>query len=121
MGNADNTYDQLITAVKEISLLGTSASVLHWDQETYMPPKGTETRGNQVSLLARLAHEQFTHKKIGEMPPTAEKPDLGRAPATAAAATARELRRSYARATKTPAPLVAEISKTAVMGHHAWI
>ena len=65
MGNADNIYQQLITAIKEISLLGTSASVLHWDKETYMPPKGAETRGDQVSLLARLAHEQFTDKRIG--------------------------------------------------------
>src|SRR5215207_7142652 len=117
MGNADHTYVNLITAVKEISLLGTSASVLHWDQETYMPPKGAETRGDQVSLLARLAHEQFTDKKIGEMLAAVEHSDLVRDRESDAAVNARELRRSYDRATKIPAALVAEISKTAVLGH----
>src|SRR4051812_24862025 len=121
MGNADNTYDQLITAVKEISLLGTSASVLHWDQETYMPPKGTETRGNQVSLLARLAHEQFTHKKTGESPATVEQSDPVPDPASHPAANPPELPPPYHPPPKTPPPPLAEISKTAVMGHHAWI
>src|SRR5688572_30659938 len=121
MGNADNTYAGLITAVKEISLLGTSASVLHWDQETYMPPRGAENRGNQVSLLARLAHEQFTDKKIGTMIGEVEKSDVVKDRQSDAAVNIRELRRSYDRATKIPAALVAEISKTAVLGHVAWI
>jgi carboxypeptidase Taq len=121
MGNADHTYGQLITAVKEISLLGTSASVLHWDQETYMPPKGAETRGNQVSLLARLAHEQFTDKKIGELLGEVENSEFVKDRDSDAAVNCRELRRAYHRATKIPATLVAEISKTAVLGHVAWI
>src|SRR5687767_6043481 len=121
MGNADHAYASLITAVKEISLLGTSASVLHWDQETYMPPKGAETRGDQVSLLARLAHQQFTHPRIGEMLATVESSDLVKDRESDAAVNVRELRRSYDRATKIPATLVAELSKTAVLGHHAWI
>ena len=121
MGNADHTYEALVTAVKEISLLGTSASVLHWDQETYMPPKGAENRGNQVSLLARLAHEQFTDAKIGNLLGEVENSDQVKDPASDAAVNARELRRAYDRATKIPATLVAEISKTAVLGHHAWI
>ena len=121
MGNADHAYGSLITAVKEIALLGTSASVLHWDQETYMPPKGAETRGNQVSLLARLAHEQFTDKRIGEWLGEVESSDLVKDKQSDAAVNIRELRRSYDRATKIPATLVAEISKTAVLGHVAWI
>src|SRR5688572_13524568 len=121
MGNADHAYGSLITTVKEISLLGTSASVLHWDQETYMPPKGAENRGNQVSLLARLAHEQFTDRKIGEMLGEVEISALVKDFESDAAVNVRELRRAYDRATKIPATLVAEISKTAVLGHHAWI
>ncbi|MEA2708650.1 MAG: carboxypeptidase Taq [Phycisphaerales bacterium] len=121
MGDADNTYAGLIAAVKEISLLGSSASVLHWDKETYMPPKGAEARGDQVSLLARLAHEQFTDKKIGAMIAAVEASDLVKDPQHDAAVNTRELRRAYDRATKIPAALVAEISKASVLGHHAWI
>ena len=121
MGNADHVYADLIAAVKEISLLGSSASVLHWDQETYMPPRGSEHRGNQVSLLARLAHEQFTAPRIGELLGDVESSDLVKDPDGDAAVNVRELRRSYDRATKIPASLVAEISKAAVLGHTAWI
>src|SRR5687767_7064945 len=121
MGDANHAYAGLITAVKEISLLRTCASVLHWDKETYMPPKGAETRADQVSLLARLTHEQFTAPRIGEMIARVEQSDLVKDAESDAAVNARELRRSYDRATKIPATLVAEISKTAALGHHAWI
>jgi carboxypeptidase Taq len=114
---ASDTYSSLITTAKEINLLGSAATVLHWDQETYMPTKGAEHRANQTSLIARLTHEQFTQPRIGEL--LAEVERTG--PAGDVAVNVRELRRSYDRATKIPASLVEEITKTAVLGHHAWI
>jgi carboxypeptidase Taq len=40
--------------------LHAAMSVLHWDMETYMPPKGGEARGKQLSTLAALSHRMFT-------------------------------------------------------------
>ena len=36
------------------------ASVLNWDQETYMPPGGVEPRAEQISLVLSLAHGRLT-------------------------------------------------------------
>ncbi len=121
MSDPRNTYTSLIAAIKEISLLASAGSVLHWDEETHMPPKGAEHRGDQVSLIARLTHEQFTSPKIGQMLAEIEQSDLVKDREGDVATNVRELRRTYDRATKLPASLVEEMSKTAVMAHHAWI
>ena len=113
-----DAYNKLIKDCKEISLLGSAASVLHWDQEVHLPAKGHEHRSNQVSLIARMTHEQFTSPKIGEMLSSAESSKMLDADASV---NVRELRRSYDRATKIPASLVEEMTKTAVLGHQAWI
>ena len=44
----------------EINDLGSAASILHWDQTTYMPPGGAAARGRQLAT-SRLA-EKFTFK-----------------------------------------------------------
>src|SRR5438034_2431957 len=117
-----DTYADLITAIKEISLLSSAASVLHWDEETHMPPKAAEHRANQASLLARMTHEQFTSPKVGEMLAGVEQSDAAKGePEGDVAVNARELRRSYDRATKIPPKLVEEMSKTAVLAHQAWV
>src|SRR5438105_14484833 len=116
------TYTDLIATVKEIALLGSAGSVLNWDEETHMPPKGAEHRANQTSLLARMTHERFTSPKVGEMLAAVEQADeVARDRDGDMAANARELRRSYDRATKIPAKLVEEMSKTAVLAHQAWV
>ena len=51
----------------EINDLGSAASILHWDQTTYMPPGGAAARGRQLATLSRLAHEKFTDPKIGKL------------------------------------------------------
>jgi carboxypeptidase Taq len=43
---------------KELSNFGGIASLLGWDQMTYMPPKGGEERAEQLSLISRLSHER---------------------------------------------------------------
>lgn len=42
-------------------------SVLSWDQEVYMPPKGASLRAQQISTLAGIAHELFTDDKFGNL------------------------------------------------------
>src|SRR4051812_17804821 len=116
------SYNNLITTVREIALLASTASVLNWDEETHMPPKGAEHRANQSSLLARLTHEQFTSPHVGDLIAAVEQSDaVVRDVDGDMAVNARELRRNYDRATKIPPKLVEEMSKTAVLAHQAWI
>ena len=38
----------------EVADLNGAQAVLGWDQQTYMPPGGSESRGEQLSTLARI-------------------------------------------------------------------
>lgn len=114
-------YAQLTTTLREIALLGSVSSVLHWDERTQMPVKGTEHRANQLSLLSRLTHEQFTSPKIGEWLAAVEESDLVRDREGDPAVNVRETRRAYDRAVKLPPALVEEMTKIEILSQAAWV
>src|SRR5260370_12579492 len=61
----NQAYAELSRRIKEYSLLGSCASVLGWDERTYMPRKGSAHRAEQMALLARMTHEMLTAPEIG--------------------------------------------------------
>ena len=62
-----DAYAELVRRAKEVSLLQSCAAVLGWDQQTYMPKAAVPLRGDQLALLASLAHEKATDPRIGEL------------------------------------------------------
>jgi carboxypeptidase Taq len=118
--NSRSAYETLLTELREISLLGSIGSILGWDEQVMMPPGGAEHRANQMSLIARLTHERFTSPRIGELLSTleAETPSDKHSDQ---AVNVRETRRAYDRATKLPASLVEEMTKTEVLAQQAWV
>lgn len=42
-------------------------AVLQWDQETYLPPKGAQFRGQQISTLSEISHRLFSEEELGNM------------------------------------------------------
>src|SRR5262245_64928693 len=110
MAPAD-AYAELVRRSKELGVLNSCAAVLAWDQQTYMPTKGAGLRGEQMALLASLAHQKLTDPRIGELLSTVEDSDLVKAPESEAAANTREWRRAYDRATKIPPTLVEELAR----------
>lgn len=121
MARYDELYAELTQRVREAELLASCGSLLSWDEQTYMPPKGSEHRANQVGLLAGMTHERRTHPRVGEI--LAELEQLGPHgdPLAPMNVNIREVRRSYARATKLPKALVEELSRTTSLGQQAWI
>jgi carboxypeptidase Taq len=116
-----SVYEQLIARVKEVSLLRSTLSILHWDQETYMPPGGVEYRSRQLAQLARMAHERAIDPKLGELLEACEADaDLTADPHSDSAANLREIRRSRDRATKLPTDLVAEMAQVHSVANHHW-
>ena len=43
-------YDILMEKAKEITTLESIASIVHWDMETKMPPKGITLRSQQLAM-----------------------------------------------------------------------
>ncbi len=105
---AADAYADLIRREKEAALLGSCASLLDWDHQTYMPSKGAAHRAEQLGLLAALVHRQATAPEIGECLARVEGSDLVADPASPAAVNVREIRRSYDRAVRLPAQQAAQ-------------
>src|SRR5258706_9097485 len=63
----NSQIQELKQRLAEINDVRSAASVLNWDQMTYMPPGGAEARGRQVATLEQIAHEKLTHPSIGRM------------------------------------------------------
>src|SRR5947209_19173458 len=88
-------YDELLDRSRRQALLGSCASLLGWDEQTYMPAGGAEHRGGQMALLAGLRHEQATDPRIGDLLAAVEGSALVADPESPDAANVRELRRLH--------------------------
>ena len=117
--SAQAVYDELMAKLKELTLLASAGSVLHWDQQTYMPPAGVQLRADQLGVLAGVTHKMFVDPKIGDMLGELEQSDLAKGD-TPEAANIRELRHDYDKIVKLPQDLVEELTKTTSMAHQAW-
>src|SRR5260370_28138403 len=58
---------ELRDRVGEIIDLVQVSSVLGWDQETMMPPRGAIFRATQQATVQGLLHERLTHRRVGEL------------------------------------------------------
>ncbi len=105
-------------ACGEIADLAHAASVLAWDQQTYMPPRGAESRGRQMATLSSLIHERITSARLGDLMARAESDgDLsedGRA-------FLRELDFIRTRLIKLPGSLVREMALETSAAFEAWV
>lgn len=113
--------DELRLRLREVGDLRAAAAVLHWDQTTYMPPKGAASRGRHIATLERLAHAAFTDAVIGtlldDLQPYAERLP----PEHPDAALIRVTRRDYERDVRVPADFAATLEEHAAASYAAWI
>lgn len=115
-----NKLEELKTILGEVDDLNVASAVLGWDQQTYMPPGGTERRGYVLSTLGTLAHIRFTSAEVGRLldeltPWTA---DLD--PESDQARLVKVTRRNYEKATRVPPEMVAEFAQLTTNAHLAW-
>ena len=55
-----SAYSSLCELARERALIATTASVLGWDQETFLPVKAVDYRAKQLGWLSGKAHELAT-------------------------------------------------------------
>jgi len=112
---------QLKTRLMEIDDLHGAASLLYWDQATYMPPEGAEARGRQIATLERLAHEKFTDAAVGKLLDELRFHQEGLPYDHPEAALIRVARRQYEREVKVPPAFTAELSRHLTGSYEAWV
>jgi carboxypeptidase Taq len=60
-------YVKLMDKYRELVIFGTVGSLVNWDMETKMPPKGVTLRSDQLALLSRIGHKMATDHEIGKL------------------------------------------------------
>jgi carboxypeptidase Taq len=65
MDTLTSNYDELLTKSRELILLISTESLVGWDMETKMPPKGINLRSEQLAQLSQIEHRIGTDPDIG--------------------------------------------------------
>lgn len=110
-------YTKLTERFKKASLLSEISGILGWDQNTYMPAKASEGRGEQMAEIASQVHALIANDEVGDLiAELKESNDL----------TAQEKRnlelmeKSYVHAACIPAELVEHHKKLSVRTEMSW-
>jgi len=109
--------EQLKDRLATVGDLNSANGLLFWDRQTYMPEGGVAGRAEQMATLSKLAHEMLVDDETGRLLDAVGQPD----PSSEEGAMLRRARREYERATKLPAKLVAEITRTTALAEPAWV
>ena len=114
---AIKTYNDLVDKLTKIADINYSAALLHWDKETYMPPKGVANRARQLSTLSEMGHSMFTEKSTGGLLKKLKNEKLSETEQINVQRTLED----YNKMTKLPSSFVAESSILSSAAFHAWI
>ncbi len=104
----------------EIDDLSRAASVLRWDQTTYMPPAGAGARARQIATLSGLAHERFIDAETGRLLDAAARETASLPFESDEASLVRVTRHRWDRDVRLPTALVAETEEHAAVSYQAW-
>ncbi|MEM9853291.1 MAG: carboxypeptidase M32 [Pseudomonadota bacterium] len=108
--------DALMAYDRDTQALAQIQGRLGWDQETMMPAGAAEQRGEEMAALEGVLHARRTAPQLGAWLSEIEETDLD----DVARAKLRHLRRDYARNTKVPARLAAEIARVTSRAQGQW-
>jgi len=115
-----SSYKKLLEKMKNIVTLHSAVSILHWDMETMMPPKGIDLRSLQLAMLSRIGHKMSTDPEIEFLlNETMKHPEYS----SLNLVHKRNLyliKKSYDEQTKLPVELVVEISKQQAVTIDTW-
>jgi carboxypeptidase Taq len=114
-----DSYLSLCQRQREIQLLGTTASLLNWDQETFLPPSAAPYRAEQLAALSSLTHRMATSEEVQRL--LEESEAIGFPNDSVEFSNVRQIRRNFDRAMKIPNDLVEEFARICSHGHHAWV
>jgi len=113
-------YDTLMANVKDLTVLTTATSIVQWDMETKMPPRGLELRSQQLALLELIGHNRLTDPENGRLIDT-----ITRSPEyTGMTQVPRRnmylVKKAYDEATKLPSELVFETARQQTIAVGVW-
>jgi carboxypeptidase Taq len=112
--------DRLKEILGEVADVNSAASLLGWDQQTYMPPGAGAARGQQLATLGKIAHAKATSPQVGALLEDLKAESSGMDPASDQAALVRVAARDYDKAVRVPPEFVAEQALVTSQAFEAW-
>jgi carboxypeptidase Taq len=113
-------YKKLMEKTKQVFILGSAASIVHWDMETKMPPKGIRLRSEQLALLSRIGHKMSTDPEIGHLSEKIMKQPGYEDLSEIQQRNVYLIKKHYDEQTKLPEELVAETAKQQAITVDVW-
>lgn len=110
-------YESLLKQTRELAEISSILHTLAWDQETYMPTRGSVPRARQVATLSGLYHQKLTSPQFGSILERLRGSELD----LWSEATVKEARRQHDKSVKVPEGLVRELAETCSLGYQAWV
>lgn len=111
---------KLKTCLTQINDLEAAASLLYWDQATYMPPGGATARGRQLATLQEVSHSKFTDPAMGRLLEDLTPLETTLPYKSDEASLIRVTRRKYDKAVRVPAEFMARLSRHRTDSYEAW-
>ena len=111
---------ELKTRLSEINDIEAAASVLYWDQATYMPPGGAAARGRQLATLQQISHSKFIDPAIGQLLEDLRPLEKSLPYHSDEASLIRLTQRKYEAAVRVPAQFMAQFSMHRTESYEAW-
>ena len=114
------SFERFLERAHSIADLESAASALQWDQETYMPKRGAESRAEQLATIRTIVHEMKVSAEHGNLLEELRRESQNGALAEWEKAAVRESLRSFERATLLPTDFVRELARTESLAQEAW-
>ncbi len=112
-------YDSFVEYTRELSALDAAESLLAWDQQTYMPPMGAESKSRQLATLSGIHHDMLVSDTMKRHLDELANGDLDKL-GEDARVNVREMKRAYDHASRVPTKLVRDIARAQSLGMEAW-
>jgi carboxypeptidase Taq len=113
--------EQLEERLGRITDLERISRVLSWDQQTMMPPAGSNHRADHLATLRRIAHELLIADETGRLLDELRPLEESLEPDSDDAALIRVARRDYEKAVRVPTELRTQMTRAAAQARPVWV
>ncbi len=103
-----------------MAVIRSTALVVNWDSETYMPPRGIGIRSEQLAMLDLMAHRELMDPKFVKLLAAIESDRNAKSFNFAERRNLQLLRRAYDETAKVPEKLVMELARQQTLAVGAW-
>jgi carboxypeptidase Taq len=113
-------YEDLLARAKNTSVIRSTASMMNWDSETYMPPRGIGIRSEQLAWLDLMAHREIMDPEFLRLLSTIESDKNLGSLDSYERRNLQLLRRAYNESAKLPEKLVTDMARQQTLSVGSW-